>query len=313
MKKYIICFIAAIFMAGSLLACAKTGEHVDPKDDSKIQIVTTIFPEYDWVMNVLGDNPANAEVTMIFDNGTDLHSYQPTVYDVLKISTCDMFIYVGGESDEWIEDVLKDAENKDMVVINLMDVLGDAAKEEELVEGMQEEEHEHGEEHEDGDDHDDEHEHEEEIEYDEHVWLSLKNAALFTDCISKKLQETDSKNASVYKSNSDAYIAKLNELDKRYSDTVSNADFNTLIFGDRFPFRYLVDDYNIDYYAAFVGCSTEKEASFDTIIFLSDKADELKVPVIMTIEGTDKKIAETVIENTQSKDIKILTNLDIFI
>ena len=205
MKKYLVCLFAAIFMAGSLLACAKTGESNSSKDDSKIQIVTTIFPEYDWVMNVLGDNPAGAEVTMIFDNGADLHSYQPSVDDVIKISSCDMFVYVGGESDEWIDDVLKEAENKDMVVINLLDVLGDSAKEEEVVEGMQadhdhdhedgdehdvdehDEDHEDGDEdHEDGDEHDhedgDEHDHEdgeehdhdhEEVEYDEHVWLQL--------------------------------------------------------------------------------------------------------------------------------------------
>ena len=309
MKKYLVCLFAAIFMAGSLLACAKTGESNSSKDDSKIQIVTTIFPEYDWVMNVLGDNPAGAEVTMIFDNGADLHSYQPSVDDVIKISSCDMFVYVGGESDEWIDDVLKEAENKDMVVINLLDVLGDSAKEEEVVEGMQAE---HDHDHEDGDEHDhedgEEHDHDhEEVEYDEHVWLSVKNAALYTDCIAKKLEEIDSENASVYRANADAYIAKLNDLDKKYSDVVSSSEYDTLVFGDRFPFRYLVDDYELNYYAAFVGCSTEKDASFDTIIFLSDKADELQVPAIMTIEGEDKKIAETIIENSESKNFEILT------
>ena len=245
---------------------------------------------------------------MLLDNGVDLHSYQPTVKDILKISDCDMFIYVGGESDEWVEDALKEATNKDMVVINLLEVLGDSVKEEEMVEGMQESEHEH----EDGDEHDheyeDEHDHEEcEIEYDEHVWLSLRNAATLTEYISEELQKIDSKNAEEYKKNSDEYIAEINELDKQYKDVVSNGSLNTLLFGDRFPFRYLTDDYGLTYYAAFVGCSAETEASFETITFLSQKVDELSLHTVLTIEGADHRIAETIVQNTESKNQKILT------
>ena len=315
MKKYIMVLIAAVIMAGCLTACS-TAKAADVSDKGNIQIVTTIFPEYDWVMNVLGDNPAGAQVTMLLDNGVDLHSYQPTAEDMLKISSCDMFIYVGGESDEWVEDALKTAVNKDMAVVNLLEVLGDSVKEEEMVEGMQESEHEH--EHEDGDEHehedadehehDHEHEHEEgEIEYDEHVWLSLRNAAVLTDHISSELQKMDATNAAVYKANADAYVEKLNALDKEYSDAVSAASVKTLLFGDRFPFRYLTDDYGLTYYAAFVGCSAETEASFETITFLAGKADELKLPAVMTIEGNDHKIAETIVENTGDKNLKILT------
>ena len=296
MKKNLIALISAIFMAAFLTACtagARSTMSPSAEEGGRLQIVTTIFPEYDWVMNILGNNPAGAEVTMLLDNGVDLHSYQPTAEDILKISTCDMFIYVGGESDEWVEDALKEAVNKDMAVINLLDVLGESVKEEEVVEGMQEEEHDHD--HEDG-----------EAE-DEHVWLSLRNAATLTGYISKELQRIDEKNADIYKKNADDYIAKLNALDKQYADAVSAAPVKTLLFGDRFPFRYLTDDYGLSYYAAFVGCSAETEASFDTISFLAGKEDELSLHTVMTIDGKDKKIAETIVQNTAGKDQQILT------
>ena len=292
MKKYISVLVAAIIMVCSLSACGSANDTSAGSGDDKLQIVTTIFPEYDWVMSILGDNPANAEVTMLLDNGVDLHSYQPTADDILKISTCDMFIYVGGESDKWVEDALKEATNNDMTVINLLETLGDSIKEEEMVEGMQESEHEHE---------------EDEVEYDEHVLLSLRNAAVLTDSISKELQRIDAANASVYKTNSDAYISKLNDLDKQYSDAVSASAVKTLLFGDRFPFRYLTDDYGLTYYAAFVGCSAETEASFETITFLSGKVDELSLHTVMTIEGNDHRIAETIIQNTAGKDQQILT------
>ncbi len=304
MKKYISFLVAAIMMVCCFSACGSVNDTSTVSGGDKLQIVTTIFPEYDWVINILGDNPAKAEVTMLLDNGIDLHSYQPTADDILKISTCDMFIYVGGESDEWVEDALKEAVNKDMAVINLLEVLGDSVKEEEMVEGMQESEHEHEHEGEEAD----EHEHEEgEAEYDEHVWLSLRNAAKLTDSISKELQRIDAANASVYRTNSDAYIKKLNDLDKQYSDAVSASAVKTLLFGDRFPFRYLTDDYGLTYYAAFVGCSAETEASFETITFLAGKVDELSLHAVMTIEGNDHRIAETIVQNTAGKDQQILT------
>jgi len=503
-KKFLSVVVAAFLAVGSLTACSSAGAN----GKNKIKIVTTIFPEYDWVMNVLGENPAGAEVTMLLDNGADLHSYQPTAADVMKISSCDLFVYVGGESDDWVEDALKEATNKDMAVINLLDVLGDKVKEEELVEGMQEGEHHHdhegGEEdhdhehsheeekeiteadikprevsefagewqslypvlmtgaldeyvkyqaekksitveesraqieakwncgvktikiegnsitlyyddgtkatgtyeyagfatkkddtgkitsirheflrtsgdgpkyvmlndhghepadsvehfhiyfgdnnfdelvtttsnpffvdakldakgcldnvmgHEQGHDHssqeteadhDHEHEHEHhheegEIEYDEHVWLSLKNTQVLVQSISDAMQKIDSANAATYKKNSDSYIEALKSLDNDYKAVVDAASNKTILFGDRFPFRYMVDDYGLTYYAAFVGCSAESEASFETITFLSKKVDELKLPVVLTIEGKDHRIAETIVQNTASKDQKIMT------
>ncbi len=294
MKKLLSVFTALSLTAGCITACSTNNA---PAADSKnLQIVTTIFPEYDWVMNILGDNPANAEVTMLLDNGADLHSYQPTASDILKISTCDVFVYVGGESDEWVDDVLKEATNKDMVVINLMDELGNAVKEEEIIEGME------------GHDHDHEHHHEEgEVEYDEHVWLSLKNASVLVGAISEAIAKADSANAATYRANASAYIDKLNALDKEYSDMVSAAARDELVFGDRFPFRYMIDDYGLVYYAAFVGCSAESEASFETIMFLAGKVDENSLTSVITIEGKEHKIAETIISNTATKDQKILT------
>ncbi len=282
--------------------------------DEKIQIVTTIFPEYDWVMNVLGENADNAEVTMLLDNGVDLHSYQPSAEDILKISTCDLFIYVGGESDKWVTDALQESMNPEMVVIDLLDVLGDRVREEEVVEGMQEEEHHHDHDedadHEDADhedaDHED-HDHEEEVEYDEHVWLSLKNAGALVTVISDALEQIDPDHADDYEANSAAYLEQLDTLDQEYQTAVDEAEIKTLLFGDRFPFRYLVDDYGLDYYAAFAGCSAETEASFETIMFLAQKVDELSLHAVMTIEGNDHRIAETIVQSTQSKDQQILT------
>ena len=270
----------------------------------KMSIVTTIFPEYDWDMNGLGEKKDNADVTLLLDNGIDLHSYQPTPKDIVTISKCDLFIYVGGESDEWVDDALKQAINKDMKVINLMETLGDAIKEEEVIEGMEEEDHDHD--HEEGEEHDHEEE-EEEVEYDEHVWLSIKNAEVIVKEIGKSLADIDKENASVYTANVTSYVNSLRELDKKYADAVKAGTKDTLLFADRFPFRYLVDDYNLKYYAAFVGCSAETEASFETIKFLAGKVDELGLSVILKIESSDGGIAKTVKEATTNKNQTIMT------
>ena len=263
-------------------------------NDGKLKIVTTIFPEYDWVMNILGEKKDSANVTLLLDSGIDLHSYQPTPKDIITISKCDLFIYVGGESDAWVEDALKQATNKNMKTINLMDVLGDAVKEEEVIEGMEGEDEEGEEE-------------EEEVEYDEHVWLSLKNAQTLVAEVSKKLGEIDQENANYYQTNATGYVNSLKDLDTRYVQAVAAGTKNTVLFADRFPFRYLVDDYNLKYFAAFVGCSAETEASFETIRFLANKVDELGLSVIFKSESSDGSIANTVKNATQNKNQTILT------
>ena len=290
MKNRFLKYIA--FAISSLLAplCISCNGN----DNGKMKIITTIFPEYDWVMNVLGDKKDNFDVSMLLDSGVDLHSYEPTIKDTIAISNCDLFVYVGGESDEWVDDVLDQAKNNDMVVINLMDVLGDKAKEEEIIEGMEgEEEGEEGE--------------EEGPEYDEHVWLSLNNSQLFVQTISDSLSKLDKDNANYYKNNADTYINNLKDLDAQYKDAVSKASKDTLIFADRFPFRYLVDDYSLKYYAAFIGCSAETEASFETIAFLANKVDELGLNYILKIESSDGAIANTVKNTTKNKNQTILT------
>lgn len=288
MKKILALLLALWIPAAVLSGCA-------PQDDSaasnKLNIVTTIFPAYDWVREILGAETDRAEITTLLDSGVDLHSYQPTVDDIVKISDCDLFLYVGGESDGWVDDALKNAPNKERKVIRLLDVLGDSAKAEETVEGMQEEEHDH----------------EEEAEYDEHIWLSLKNAQVLVAAISEALQESDPARKDTYAANAAAYVEKLSALDGEYRAAVDSGKYKTLLFGDRFPFRYLADDYGLDYYAAFPGCSAETEASFETVSFLAGKMDALGLPCMLTIEGTQHKIAETIVQNTAQKNQQILT------
>ena len=318
MKK--IFLILAVFSALTTSVFAAKAKKSD-----KLKVVTTIFPEYDWTREIIGDNAKNVELTLLLGNGVDLHSYQPSIQDIAKISTADIFIYVGGESDGWVKDALKNATNKNMKVINLMETLGDKVKAEEIKEGMQaeeEEEHEHhhhdGEHHDDDDeDHDHDHEaedhhhhhhdDEDEVEYDEHVWLSLRNAKILSAEIANALCEKDSANATAYKANLASYTACLDSLDTKYSAVVKAGSKNTILFGDRFPFRYLVDDYGLDYFAAFVGCSAETEASFETVIFLAKKVDELGLNSILKIESGDGKIARTIVQNTQKKNAKVLT------
>ena len=226
---------------------------------------------------------------MLLGNGADLHSYQPTADDIITIASCDVFIYVGGTSDTWVDDALQEAVNPDMIVVDLMDVLGDQAKEEEIVEGMQGE----AEEAEEG------------PEYDEHVWLSLKNAEKLVTAIRDAISEADAENAETYRANAAAYCEKLAELDAQYAEAVSAAAQDTILVPDRFPLRYLTDDYDLNYYAAFVGCSAETEASFETLVFLSEKLDELGLPAVIVTESSDQKLARTVIEQGQT-DAEIL-------
>lgn len=294
-KRIFTAITCCALAATGLISCGSAGNDSSDSKDKKISVVCTVFPEYDWTKEILGDHADDANITYLLDNGVDLHSYQPTADDIIKISDCDLFVYVGGESDEWVEDALKEATNKDMKVLNLMEIMGDKAKEEEVKEGMQADE--------------EEEEDEDEPEYDEHVWLSLKNAQMFCDKISDALCEIDSDNSDDYKSNVSTYKDKLEKLDADFADLASNAKNKTLIFGDRFPFRYFVDDYGLDYYAAFVGCSAETEASFETIAFLAKKADELKADTIFTIEGSDKKIAQSIIGSTTDKN-QTITTLD---
>ena len=285
---------AALLAAGVLSGCGGTA--VPDASAKKISVVATIFPEYDWIRNIVGENADHVEIRQLLDKGVDMHSFQPTAEDMMTIASCDLFVYVGGESDSWTADALKNSVNPDQISVNLMETLGSRVKEEELVEGMQEEDH----------DHDHEHGPAEAPEYDEHVWLSLKNAEVLTERLADALAEADPACADSYRENAKQYAEKLAALDKEFAETVAAAPKKTVLFGDRFPFRYLTDDYGLDYYAAFAGCSAETEASFETIVFLTEKADELGLGAVLTIENSDQKIAKTIASGTKTKDQKVL-------
>ena len=290
MKK-IISFLLCISLVIGALALSSCSKEKSSTGQEKVKIVTTIFPIYDWVKNITA-GVDEAEIIMLADSGADLHSFQPTADDIINIQTSDLFVFVGGESDSWAEDATKNAQNKELKALNLLEALGSEAKEEELVEGMQGEEEEEG---------------EEEAEYDEHIWLSLENAETLVEEITKVLCEVDSSNAAAYRANAETYENKIDALDDEYEKAMENAKNKTLLFGDRFPFRYLTEDYSLKYYAAFIGCSAETEASFETISFLAKKVDELSLKYVITLEGSDQKIAKTIIENTKSQNQQILS------
>ena len=309
-----VCAAALILSAGCTTNPVVPGPGETSEGDG-LKIVCTIYPIYDWTENVLGDKAGDADVKLLMDSGMDMHSFQPTAQDIAEISDADIFIYVGGESDGWVDDALKEATNKDMKVISLLEYLGNEVKEEELVEGMQEEEeHDHDadadedHDHSDGDadeDADADHE-EEEVEYDEHVWLSVRLAKTLSLYIEEAIADKDPDNADLYQQNFDSYAAKLDQLDKEYEDAVASAPRDTILVGDRFPFRYMVDDYGLKYYAAFAGCNAETEASFETITFLADKVDELDLNVILTLESSDQKIADSIKRTSKKRECDIV-------
>ena len=281
---------AALLAAALLAGCAapaapetSAAQTAQTAQGDTLHIVTTIFPVYDWVREVAGAQAENVQLTMLLDNGTDLHSYQPTAADMAEIAGCDLFVYVGGESDVWVADALAESANPDRKAVNLMELLGSRVYEEETVEGMEPEDHDHGE----GEDH----------AADEHIWTSLRNAAELSTAIADTLAQLDPDNARQYTERAADYSAELTALDAEYAAVVEQAPVKTLLFGDRFPFRYLVEDYGLAYYAAFPGCSAETEASFETVAFLSEKLQELDLPAVLTIEGSDGKIAQTIRQN----------------
>lgn len=255
------------------------------KQQKRLSIVATTFPEYDWVKNIVG-NDSLFEITLL-EKGVDLHSFEPTPENILQISKADLFIYVGGESDEWVEKALENPQNPNRKVVNMIQVLGEKVKAEKIVEGMEEEHH-----------------HEEGEEMDEHVWLSLQNASILVRHIADSLVALSPEKKEMIVANANAYREKLEALDAEFAKVIVPG--KTILFGDRFPFRYLVDDYKISYYAAFVGCSAETEASFKTIAFLAKKVDELNLKTIFVLESRTHKIAETIRDNTKSKDQQIL-------
>ena len=295
MKKYIKMLGAVVLAAAFLIGC---GTATAPAEEGagKISVVCTTFPQYDWVMNLLGEASGAFDVSLLVKNSADIHNYQPSAQDMISIKESDLFIYVGGESDAWVNDLMQADKALASKSISLVGALGDKALVEEIVEGM---EHSHNHDH--GDAHTDE------AELDEHVWLSLENAEILCSYISLKLAELAQDQTNVIAENTEAYLVKLHDLNEEYRTMVDNSAKKTLIFGDRFPFRYLTEDYNIEYYAAFAGCNAEVEVNFDTIIHLAGKADELQVPCILVIDGSDKSLAQAILNAAEDNNKEILT------
>ena len=308
MKKFISIIICSCFMLTTIIGCATNGSeptfnnpssegssahdndanNLDTKDSSpnKINIITTIFAPYDFTREIVGEH---ADITMLLPPGSESHSYEPSPRDIIKIQDCDVFIHIGGESDKWLTEILDSIDTSNIKIVTLMDCVD--VVEEELVEGM-EDDHDH-----DDNGHDDDH-NDEPRELDEHVWTSPKNAKLMVAYIAEVLSEIDSTNAAIYEENATAYLEQLNDLDNSFQEIVDSGVRKTIIFGDRFPFRYLADAYDLDYFAAFPGCSTETEPSAATIAFLIDKVNEEHIPVVFHAELSNMKMANTISEAT---------------
>lgn len=282
MKKF-TGVLLAVLLVFSFSACNVSPSGGSSQENTdKLRIVTTIFPQYDFARQITG---GKAELTMLLQPGVESHGYEPSPKDIIKIQQSDLFIYVGGESDKWVYEVLSSLDTENMCIIKLMDCVN--TLEEEHVEGMEEG-------------------HEEEAdgyEYDEHVWTSPGNAIKIAEKISEAVCEADKDNASYYKENTESYLKKLKELDNSFTQAIKEAKRHVMVFGDRFPFRYFTDAYGLTYYAAFPGCSSETEPSAATLKFLIDKVKDEKIPCVFYIEMSDQKVADTICEATGAKKL----------
>ena len=268
-----------------ILCLAMTGCAREQKSES-ISVVAVIFPEYDWARQIIG-NESGVSLHLLVDEGVDPHSFQPSVADMVTVSECDLLIYGGDESDAWLEDVLKKPSGKDMRTVALLPLLGEKAYAEEIVAGMQISEP--------------------EDETDEHVWLSLRNAALFCTAIAQELKALDPEHADAYQANLERYLKQLYALDEAYQQTVQAGSKDTIVVCDRFPYRYLTEDYGLHYYAAFPGCSAETGASFETVVFLAERAKELALNALIITETGDDRLARTVAENADRGQMSVFT------
>jgi zinc transport system substrate-binding protein len=270
-----------------LCAPAFSGYGQAAPSGQKIKVITTIFAPYDFTRAVAGDK---AEIAMLLPPGAESHSFEPTPRDIINIQKCDVFIYIGGESEDWIKKILNSADMGGMKTLALIDKV--SAVEEEIVEGMQEEEEE-----------EEKAEEAEEPEYDEHIWTSPKNAKIITQAIADALADADPGNAAFYQGNARRHIAELDKLDRAFQAVVDGAARRAMVFGDRFPFRYFADAYKLSYFAAFPGCSTETEPSAATLVFLINKVKEEKIPVVFYIELSNEKMADMICEATGARKL----------
>jgi zinc transport system substrate-binding protein len=277
-KSFVI--LSVILMMAALSACSKKEEQANA-DNEKISVIATIFPEYDFLRQIAGEH---INLSMLLAPGAESHSYEPTPQDILNVQNSDMFVYVGGDSDAWVSSILDSMDKSKMKIVTLMDCVD--LVEEETTEGMEAEAEE---------------EDAEEPEMDEHVWTSPKNTILIVQKLCDELCAVDPDNAEDYQENTKNYIKKLEDLDSEFQEVVDHAVRKEIVVGDRFPFRYFVDDYGLTYYAAFPGCSTDTEASAATVAFLIDKIKEDKIPVVFHIELSNEQMCDSICSATGAK------------
>lgn len=289
LKRFFALIIVLALFAVCFFGCGERRE-------DRIDIVCTVFPIYDWVRNIIGEDNEDIALHLLVKNGTDPHSYTPSPSDVAKILSCDTLIYVGGESDLWVADVLEGVINEDMREIKLLELLGERAFLEENENCFEEDCH----------DHDHHHDHGHEGAYDEHIWLSLKNASFLCGEIAEALSDQFSICADIYLENAEKYINRVEELDRKFEGVVSSSLRKTLLFADRFPFGYMAEDYGIECFAAFSGCSADSEASFETVTGLAKKIDEMELSCVVILENSTTALADTVISNSKSDEVRIV-------
>ena len=317
-RKLILTFLLTFLLTFILVLSGCSSSEI-LEDSDKPSIVCTAFPQYDWTLQILGDRAEEFNVTLLNHQGTDMHSFQPTAANMVSMANCDLFIHIGGYSEGWVPAALESAGNDHAQVLTLLDHV--EARAEEFTEGMEHNhDHDHGheaaadhageaDEADDADSHEG-HDHEEDAhaeELDEHLWLSLRCAQQACDVITDAICQLDPAGTETYRANASAYKEQLHNLDLAYEQAVHDANTNVLLFADRFPFRYLTDDYGIEYLAAFPGCSAETEASFETIIYLSEEMEAHHLNCAVVLEGSKEDFAKTVLSNTSAENPKILT------
>ena len=280
MKRRILSALLALGLLLSLAACGAGGgaAAAEGQSNKSLTVVTTLFPAYDFARELCG---GRCEIVLLVPPGAETHSYEPTPQDLLRIQSCDLLICNGGESEAWLDTLLDGADGA-FAVLSMLDCVD--ALEEEHKEGMQRIREEEDE--------------EDEIEYDEHVWTSPRNAAVICRAICEELCALDEAGAEEYRGNCESYCAKLDELDAAFRDIVAEARGNCLIFADRFPARYFVEEYGLDYFAAFPGCADDTEPSARTVAFLIDRVRGQNIPAVLYIEYSNQKMADVVCEDT---------------
>lgn len=282
--KKVVSAIFIIMLAGLFFSSCAIKKPITNIDNNKLNIVTTIFPPYDFTRQICADY---ADITMLLRPGCEAHNYEPTPKDIIKIQTCDIFIYNGGESDEWVEKILSSFDSSKIKLVKMTDAVT-------LYEEQQTGAH---------NTHTHKHEHEHKTEWDEHVWTSPVNAIKICNLICDTLCNIDTDNSTVYKTNTQQYTEKLKQLDEEFKNTVKGAKSNTLIFADRFPARYFTEQYNLKFFAAFPGCADQTEPSSATLAYITDKVKLQKVKYVFYIEFSNQKIADVVCEQTGAKKL----------